>query len=211
MGTVLPYEALPEGFEDPLTGTEHDFLAALRSQQQHGNPAILVYRKTDLYAKTDNEIEVFFQRYFLDDQQRLQKAFYCFSSSGEFESMLEGHLHLWFDKNLPQVSDAELASASHWYSGNPFRGLKAFRFDQAQVYQGRGAAIAEGIEKLKAKAVLKQPFLLIMGMSGSGKSSLMRAGILPMLYNPQIVPKVSQFFRGVMRPHLCVSNKMVDN
>lgn len=200
LGTPLPEDALPEGFQGPVTGTEFEFLNALEAQKKNGKPAILVYRKFNKSSEPDDQVENFFQRHFQDDKKRLQKAFHSFTDTQQFEIMLEGHLHKWFEKNLPKVSDEELAASKNWFSGNPFQGLKAFRFDQANVYRGRGTAIAEGIEKLKSKAAQKQPFLLVMGMSGSGKSSLVRAGILPALYNPEIVPSVSQFYRGIMRP-----------
>ncbi len=201
IGTVLPDNALPKGFSGPLTGTEYEFLAALKNQQNKGKPAILVYRKMDPTSlKQGNQVDVFFQKHFTDKDQRLLKAFHCFDHTSEFEYQLETHLNSWFESNLPKVSDNDLAQAEKWSSGNPFQGLKAFRFEQANVYRGRSAAIAESIERLKAKAAQEQPFLLIMGMSGSGKSSLLRAGIIPNLYFPQIVPNVSQFFRGIMRP-----------
>lgn len=200
LGTALPEDALPEGFQSPVTGTEFEFLTALDAQKKNGKPAILVYRKFNNNLAPDDQVEGFFQTHFQDDKKRLQKAFHSFTDAQEFEGLLEGHLHKWFDKNLPEVSDEELAASKNWFSGNPFQGLKAFRFDQANVYRGRGTEIAEGIEKLKSKAAVKQPFLLVMGMSGSGKSSLVRAGILPALYNPEIVPLVSQFYRAIMRP-----------
>ncbi len=201
IGTLLPDSALPPGFEGPLTGTEYEFIAAMKSQQQTGKPAIWVYRKVDRQIKhEDGQVEQFFNRHFTDADKRLAKAFHQFATTIEFEHQLETHLDAWFEEHLPKVSDDNLALSKTWASGNPFQGLKPFRFAQANVFRGRSAAIAESIEKLKSKASQGQPFLLITGMSGSGKSSLLRAGILPGLYTPQMVPAVRTFYRGIMRP-----------
>jgi serine/threonine protein kinase/energy-coupling factor transporter ATP-binding protein EcfA2 len=56
----------------------------------------------------------------------------------------------------------------------PFRGLGRFEQAHRDVYFGRTAEIAAGVQLLRARGVLA-----IVGPSGSGKSSLARAGILP--------------------------------
>ncbi|MCW8107935.1 tetratricopeptide repeat protein [Alteromonas ponticola] len=201
IGTPLPDSALPDGYDGPITGTEFEFLSALKSQKNKGKPTIWVYRKINPNKKSGlDEVDIFFEKYFLDSQQRLSKAFHQFNTTTDFEYQLEAHLNIWLDENLPTVSDDELLKIEKWQSGNPYLGLKPFRFSQANVFRGRAAAVAESIERLKSKSAQGHPFLLIMGMSGSGKSSLLRAGILPSLYTPQMVPAVKQFYRGIMRP-----------
>jgi outer membrane protein assembly factor BamB/energy-coupling factor transporter ATP-binding protein EcfA2 len=59
---------------------------------------------------------------------------------------------------------------------NPYRGLEAFDDVDEHVFFGRTAAIAA----LTAE-VDQHPFVLVVGASGSGKSSLVRAGLLPQL------------------------------
>lgn len=56
---------------------------------------------------------------------------------------------------------------------NPYRGLEPFERDQAELYFGRRAARA-GL----AAAVAEQPLTVVLGLSGSGKSSLVRAGLM---------------------------------
>src|SRR3954471_11031004 len=59
---------------------------------------------------------------------------------------------------------------------NPYRGLHSFREqDQAQFF-GRNAVSKQLIE-----AVLAQPLTVIVGTSGSGKSSMVEAGLVPEL------------------------------
>ena len=58
----------------------------------------------------------------------------------------------------------------------PYRGLRAFEPDDAEFFFGRDRDVQRLIEKLKAGR-----FLAVLGPSGSGKSSLVRAGLLPAL------------------------------
>ena len=58
--------------------------------------------------------------------------------------------------------------------GNPYRGLQAFEARHRGVFFGRGAEIRAVVDRLRA-----EPFVLVAGDSGVGKSSLCRAGVLP--------------------------------
>ena len=70
---------------------------------------------------------------------------------------------------------------------SPFRGLDVFDFDHADLFFGRARAIATCTERLEQLAASGKAFLLIYGMSGSGKSSLLRAGLLPAITRPGAV------------------------
>ncbi len=58
--------------------------------------------------------------------------------------------------------------------GNPYRGLRAFESDHRALFFGRDQEIGTVIDRLRAES-----FVLVTGGSGSGKSSLCRAGVLP--------------------------------
>ena len=58
----------------------------------------------------------------------------------------------------------------------PFKGLATFEFDDASYFFGRERIVAELVARL-----VGAPLLAIVGASGSGKSSLLRAGLLPAL------------------------------
>jgi WD40 repeat protein len=64
----------------------------------------------------------------------------------------------------------------------PYRGLDAFREEDSAFFFGRGSAddpnspIGELVRKVR-----EQPFVMVVGRSGSGKSSLIYAGLLPAL------------------------------
>ena len=66
--------------------------------------------------------------------------------------------------------------ASEERINSPFRGLDVFDFEHADLFFGRRTAIAACTERLEQLAAAGKAFLLIYGMSGSGKSSLLRAG-----------------------------------
>ena len=57
---------------------------------------------------------------------------------------------------------------------SPYRGLEPFREEDAELFFGRDREIALLSERLRAGR-----FLAVLGASGSGKSSLVRAGLLP--------------------------------
>jgi len=61
-------------------------------------------------------------------------------------------------------------------SYNPFPGLRAFTEDEGHKFFGRDQQIVHLLEKLTGSR-----FLAITGASGSGKSSLVRAGLIPAL------------------------------
>ncbi|WP_063793418.1 WD40 repeat domain-containing protein [Streptomyces hirsutus] len=76
----------------------------------------------------------------------------------------------------------------------PYPGLDAYDEDEAAVYFGREAQAAELTRRLHATASRPADrFLLLTGASGSGKSSLVRAGVLPRLRRRRwtIVPAFS--------------------
>ena len=58
----------------------------------------------------------------------------------------------------------------------PYRGLLHFREEDAPFFFGR-----EGTLDKLASAVQRQPFVAVVGASGSGKSSVVRAGLVPRL------------------------------
>ena len=58
----------------------------------------------------------------------------------------------------------------------PYPGLRPFREDEAEIFFGREEQTEQLLYKLE-----KSRFLAVVGLSGCGKSSLVRAGLLPVL------------------------------
>ena len=83
---------------------------------------------------------------------------------------------------------------------SPFRGLDVFDFEHADLFFGRARAIAACTERLEQLAASGKAFLLIYGMSGSGKSSLLRAGLLPAITRPGAVAGIALWRRCLIRP-----------
>src|SRR5262249_49463009 len=64
----------------------------------------------------------------------------------------------------------------------PYRGLEALEPEDAAVLFGRSADIVRGIDALRGLFERRPPRLLvILGASGAGKSSFLRAGLWPRL------------------------------
>ena len=63
---------------------------------------------------------------------------------------------------------------------NPYRGLEPFTAEHADVFFGRDADIAELTARVRA-----HPVVVVVGPSGVGKSSLVRAGLIPALEKQQ--------------------------
>jgi hypothetical protein len=64
----------------------------------------------------------------------------------------------------------------------PYRGLKAFEPRDAAIFFGRDAAIVRGLDRIRVLAERGvEELLVVLGASGSGKSSFLRAGLWPRL------------------------------
>ena len=78
---------------------------------------------------------------------------------------------------------------------NPFPGLRPFEMEEEYLFFGREEQRQELVGLLR-----EQRFLTVIGSSGSGKSSLVRAGLLPALYGGVMTQAGSHWHVGVMRP-----------
>jgi len=78
---------------------------------------------------------------------------------------------------------------------NPFPGLRPFDFHESDLFFGRDGQVEKLIAKLSATR-----FLAVVGTSGSGKSSLVRAGLLPALLGGMMKSAGSNWRFLVMRP-----------
>ncbi len=83
----------------------------------------------------------------------------------------------------------------------PFPGLLAFQEEDAAIYFGRDDDIRRLIERLEARRALGGAKLIaLLGSSGSGKSSLLRAGVVPRLRSAGRNWIVAQPMRPAQRP-----------
>lgn len=77
---------------------------------------------------------------------------------------------------------------------NPFPGLRPFEDRESHLFFGRDGQSAELMDKLT------HHFVAVVGTSGSGKSSLVRAGLLPALRSGRMTEAGSKWRIAVMRP-----------
>lgn len=79
------------------------------------------------------------------------------------------------------LDDEQKASHSKWQGDSPFVGLSAFSANEAAVFFGRSKQINTLLQRVSAQINYGRAFCLLLGSSGSGKSSLVNAGVLPAL------------------------------
>lgn len=85
---------------------------------------------------------------------------------------------------------------------NPFPGLRPFNSFETHLFFGRDGQSTELLKRLK-----RNHFLAVVGTSGSGKSSLVRAGLLPALQGGMMASAGSDWRIAVFRP----GNNPIDN
>ena len=78
---------------------------------------------------------------------------------------------------------------------NPFPGLRPFESDEYRLFFGREGQADALISRLQ-----RSRFLAVVGTSGSGKSSLVRAGLLPALRGGMMAGAGSGWRIAIMRP-----------
>ena len=94
--------------------------------------------------------------------------------------------------------DAAPAEDQAW-PGCPYLGLAPFDEHDARVFYGRSDLVRQLVQRLWERLDSGSP-LLIVGASGAGKSSLLRAGLMPRLAADALGPGSSEWPRRVMRP-----------
>ena len=214
LGTRLPKDFRRDDGSRYESGTEYEFEDAVNAFRKTGKPHMLVYRKTATPSvsladekallervEQKKKLDDFVGRWFHDTEDgSLKAAFHAFESPSDFEQLLENHLHRLVDRMLPEANIVEGAAPAVWKKGSPFRGLHTFNFEHAPIFFGRTRAIADVLQALRQQSTAGPAFVLVIGMSGGGKSSLARAGVLPMLTQPGVIEGVGTWRRAVFRP-----------
>lgn len=68
----------------------------------------------------------------------------------------------------------------------PYKGLQSFTESDAEWFYGREALVGSILKRLQSS-----PFLAVIGASGSGKSSVVRAGVIPVISGKKQIAQVS--------------------
>jgi hypothetical protein len=78
---------------------------------------------------------------------------------------------------------------------NPYPGLRPFETSESHLFFGRDQQVAELVARLE-----RHRFLAVVGVSGSGKSSLVRAGLIPALERGRVLEAGQRWRIIVTRP-----------
>src|SRR5262252_7671054 len=78
---------------------------------------------------------------------------------------------------------------------NPYPGIRSFEAEESHLFHGR----KEHAEQL-IRLLGEHRFLAVIGSSGCGKSSLVKAGLLPRLYRGYLSGTTSRWRIALLRP-----------
>jgi hypothetical protein len=186
---------MPDGSR-PRSATDYEVGWALyQSKQTPGCPGLHVYRsraipaaplepreqRESLFPQRD-AVQEFCGTWEKDDGTGFRECCHDFQGLEEFEDLFRKHFREFLAGRLnPAIPSGKTTRKVPYSGSNPFRGLDFFDFQHSAVYHGRTRAVGEVFDVLKTQAAAKKPFLLVLGPSGSGKSSLVRAGVLPLV------------------------------
>ena len=80
-------------------------------------------------------------------------------------------------------------------NNNPFPGLRSFDYEESHLFFGREKHISDLLRKLSSNH-----FVAIVGTSGSGKSSLVKAGLLPAIHNGKLSTDGTEWLITTLKP-----------
>ena len=215
LGSPLPAKYLRDDGTPGITGTEWEFHIARKSFLKSRKPDILVYRKTQpisipvrdhaAVAAAQHDlalVDQFFQATFhnADADNTFSGAYWPFADALEFEKQLYTHLAELLRRAVSRGLSGEASGAITWYGGSPYRGLKSFEFEHADIFFGRSAPRNEILQQFRQQLGDGSPFLMVTGGSGTGKSSLVKAGLLPLLTSPHVIRDVAECRWCVFKP-----------
>jgi hypothetical protein len=192
-----------EGLLGYESGTTYEYETALEmSRKNKGVPELYLFRKSApiLYraesAEEDIEqhktLEIVWKRWTQSGDGYNAGAYQMFAQTDEFEKQLEDCLRQYLERR------GILVKGPVWdrrIKGSPFRGLAPFEPSHSAVFFGRDAAIARITAKLRTAR-----FLLLIGASGTGKSSLLRASLVPRIARPGVIPDIDSWRTAVITP-----------
>ncbi|MGL4401224.1 MAG: AAA family ATPase, partial [Luteolibacter sp.] len=214
LGTRLPAQFRRADGSAYASGTEYEFEVAVEAHKANGKPELLVYRKTthpvvdlqdeqNVRSRLDQKraLDGFIQHWFHNAQDgTLVAAFHPFEHPVDFEEKLEMHLRKLIEAKLPPGRALVEMAPPSWVHGSPFRGLAVFEAEHAAVFCGRSKATSEVVAALREQVAAGPAFVLVTGMSGGGKSSLLRAGVLTLLDTPGVIEDVALVRHCLTRP-----------
>lgn len=211
-GTIVKRDGSPY-----RSGTEREFDLMLAAYEQSGRkiPVLLAYTRDDsegfnerLDARTQAEealeemirqrklVKQFIQERFHDEQGRNLRAYHSYREPVSFAQRLHVHLRAAVDELLGLDAGAAL------WTEAPYRSLEVFDIRHAPIFCGRDEETCEVLERLRDQQAAKCGFVCIVGASGSGKSSLARAGAAATLMQRSFDDGTKEWRAAVFVPSL---------
>ncbi|MEZ5828256.1 MAG: hypothetical protein R3D30_08625 [Hyphomicrobiales bacterium] len=185
------------------SGTVFELESAIASSEKGSKPLVYLFRKTapvqfsadtvDEDRRQHDALLRWWQRTVRDDKGHFRRGYQEFAGEEEFEQSLETLLedHLRQANLIPSGVPWDINTRR-----SPYPGLVPYDSTYRAVFFGRALATATAMDELKVAADRSAPVLLIVGPSGSGKSSLARAGLMPQFVGSSI-PGVD-FWRQIL-------------
>uniref|UniRef100_UPI0026134288 nSTAND1 domain-containing NTPase n=1 Tax=Mastigocoleus sp. MO_188.B34 TaxID=3036635 RepID=UPI0026134288 len=94
-------------------------------------------------------------------------------------------IHMGWGRSIPivkySIKEPKSLTPKELRRDNPYLGLSSFDAAQAEYFYGRERAVRELLDRLT-----QSRFIAVIGASGCGKSSLVKAGLLPQLQSDRI-------------------------
>lgn len=204
MNTDIEDKIKPEAFQYEVgpeenkkwyfSGTEWEFVNAMQAAQAFQHPRVFVFRKIaqppflmDDPNINDKMIQAqrvtrFFTQFEANNQSYLKKSYDKYTTLDQFREKILAVFSTVVDEFLLKTpaqilarKEQEVIQKIAW-KGSPFPGLRAFHEQDAPIFFGRNKETYELLEQLS-----KQRFVAVIGASGAGKSSIVRAGLVPLL------------------------------
>jgi hypothetical protein len=209
-----PMFVMPDGSQ-PGSATEYEIAWALdQSKRTPGFPELRVYwnRATPaapIEPKENREnlsrhwdaVQEFCAAWEKNGDTGFRECCHEYRDLEEFENLFREHFRDFLARQLDrQIGLRKALRKVRYLESNPFRGLNFFDFEHAALYHGRTKAIWEVLDALKNQVAAKKAFVLVLGPTGSGKSSLVRAGVLPLLTQDRTPLGNGPWRRAVTRP-----------
>ena len=215
LGALLaPTLRMPDG-SAPGSGTEYEIGWALdHASKNRGVPPLHVYRncseptpplepkeEREAFGRQWDSVQEFFAHWEANSEGSFPARCSNYRDLQEFEELFRGHFRDFLRGQLDQEAGQKPPGRKvrRWKT-NPFRGLNFFDFEHAPIFHGRTRAIGGVLEALEGQLRAQRPFVLVVGASGSGKSSLVRAGVLPLLTQPETIEGIGLWRWSATRP-----------
>jgi hypothetical protein len=215
LGTALVQKCVMPDGSRPRSATDYEVGWVLdQSKLTPGFPGLHVYwnratlaaplepkEKRESLCRQWDAVQEFCAAWEKNGGTEFRECCHDYQDLEEFENLFREHFRNFLARQLDrEIGSRKALPEVRYLESNPFRGLNFFDFEHAAIYHGRTKAIGEVLDVLKNQATAKQHFVLVLGSAGSGKSSLVRAGVLPLLTQGRTPAGNGPWRRAVTRP-----------